>query len=116
METAGWGGSPFGGGQGPWGRPPSGGGGGGRGPGGPPPDFEDMLRRGQDRFRRLVPGGLRGGRGLILLVVGAIALWLLSGFYRVQPDEQGVVLRFGEWTRTTPPGSTTTCRGRSNRC
>ena len=103
-KQQGGGGSPFGGGQGPWGRPPSGGGGGGRGPGGPPPDFEDMLRRGQDRFRRLVPGGLRGGRGLILLVVGAIALWLLSGFYRVQPDEQGVVLRFGEWTRTTPPG------------
>ncbi len=104
-QQGGGGGSPFGGGQGPWGRPPSGGGGGGgRGPGGPPPDFEDMLRRGQDRFRRLVPGGLRGGRGLILLVVAAIALWLLSGFYRVQPDEQGVVLRFGEWTRTTPPG------------
>ncbi len=103
-KQQGGGGSPFGGGQGPWGRPPGGGGGGGRGPGGPPPDFEDMLRRGQDRFRRLVPGGLRGGRGLILLVVGAIALWLLSGFYRVQPDEQGVVLRFGEWTRTTPPG------------
>ena len=104
-QQGGGGGSPFGGGQGPWGRPPSGGGsGGGRGPGGPPPDFEDMLRRGQDRFRRLVPGGLRGGRGLILLVVAIIGLWLLSGFYRVQPDEQGVVLRFGEWTRTTPPG------------
>ena len=71
---------------------------------GQPPDFEDMLRRGQDRFRRLVPGGLRGGRGLILLVVAVIGLWLLSGFYRVQPDEQGVVLRFGEWTHTTPPG------------
>ena len=102
-KQQGGGGGPFGGGQGPWGRP-GGGGGGGRGPGGQPPDFEDMLRRGQDRFRRLVPGGLRGGRGLILLVVGVIGLWLLSGFYRVQPDEQGVVLRFGEWIRTTPPG------------
>ena len=71
---------------------------------GQPPDFEDMLRRGQDRFRRLVPSGLRGGRGLILLVVAVIGLWLLSGFYRVQPDEQGVVLRFGEWIRTTAPG------------
>ena len=68
------------------------------------PDFEDMLRRGQDRFRRLVPSGLRGGRGLILLVVAVIGLWMLSGFYRVQPDEQGVVLRFGEWIRTTAPG------------
>jgi len=25
-------------------------------------------------------------------------------FYRVQPDEQGVVLRFGEWVDTTTPG------------
>ena len=103
-KQQGGGGGPFGGGQGPWGRPGGGGGGGGRGPMGQPPDFEDMLRRGQDRFRRLVPSGLRGGRGLILLVVAVIGLWLLSGFYRVQPDEQGVVLRFGEWIRTTAPG------------
>ncbi len=89
------GGGGLGGGQGPWGR----GGGGGQ-----PPDFEDMLRRGQDRVRRIVPGGFGGGRGVIFLIVGAIALWLLSGFYRVQPDEQGVVLRFGEWIKTTPPG------------
>ena len=93
------GGGSSGGGQGPWGR--SGGSGGG---GRQPPDFEDMLRHGQDRIRRMVPGGLGGGRGLLFLVVGAIALWLLSGFYRVQPDEQGVVLRFGEWVKTTPPG------------
>jgi membrane protease subunit HflK len=29
---------------------------------------------------------------------------LASGFYRVLPDEQGVVLRFGEWIKTTQPG------------
>jgi len=29
---------------------------------------------------------------------------LASGFYRVQPDEQGVVLRFGQWVKTTNPG------------
>jgi membrane protease subunit HflK len=33
-----------------------------------------------------------------------VAIWGLSGFYRVQPDEQGVVLRFGKWVRTTQPG------------
>jgi membrane protease subunit HflK len=33
-----------------------------------------------------------------------VAIWLASGFYRVQPDEQGVVLRFGEWNKTTQPG------------
>lgn len=87
-----------GGGQGPWGRA------GGGGSGGQPPDFEDLLRRGQDRIRRLVPGGLGSRRGILFVALGVVALWLLSGFYRVQPDEQGVVLRFGEWVRTTPPG------------
>ena len=92
-----------GGNSGPWGRSP--GGGGGRRGGGqpPPPDLEEMLRRGQDRFRRWMPG-LRGSRGLILLLLVAIGIWLLTGFYRVEPDEQGVVLRWGEWTKTTQPG------------
>ncbi|HVC51122.1 MAG TPA: FtsH protease activity modulator HflK [Stellaceae bacterium] len=31
-------------------------------------------------------------------------LWLASGFYRVLPDEVGVVLRFGAYNRTTLPG------------
>jgi len=91
-----------GGNGGPWGRTP---GGGRRGGGGqpPPPDLEEMLRRGQDRFRRWMPG-LRGGRGIILLLLVVIGIWLLTGFYRVEPDEQGVVLRWGEWTKTTQPG------------
>ena len=63
-----------------------------------------MLRRSQDRFRRLLPSG-RGSGGLIALVVAVvIGLWLASGFYRVEPDEVGVVLRFGAYNRTTYPG------------
>ncbi|WP_048862965.1 FtsH protease activity modulator HflK, partial [Acidisphaera rubrifaciens] len=54
--------------------------------------------------RGLLPGGTGSGRGLALLAVGAVALWLATGFYRVQPDEQGVVLRFGAYSRTTLPG------------
>ena len=81
------------GGGGPWGG----------GPGGRPPDLEDFIRKGQERLRRLMPGG-GGGQGLILVVVILLALWGLSGFYRVQPDQQGVVLRFGQWVRTTSPG------------
>ncbi len=38
--------------------------------------------------------------GLALL----LALWAVSGFYKVQPSEQGVVLRFGHWIETTGPG------------
>ncbi|MGP1397066.1 MAG: FtsH protease activity modulator HflK [Inquilinaceae bacterium] len=96
-----------GGGGGPWGSPGNSGGQSpwGRGGGGPtPPDLEDMLRRGQDRFRRFVPGGFGGSRGLILIGLVILVIWLLSGIYRVQPDEEGVVLRFGEYVRSAPPG------------
>ena len=84
-------------GQGPWGR----GGGGAQAP-----DFEEMLRKGQDRVKRFIPGGFGSGRGILFAVLGFIVLWLVLGgiFYRVQPDEQGVVLRFGKWVDTTPPG------------
>jgi membrane protease subunit HflK len=96
-------------GGGPWGG--GGGGGGPRGPwgsgpqsGGPtPPDLEDLIRRSQDRLRGVLPGGL-GGRGGVLLVVALVAVWMVSGFYRVEPDEQGVVLRFGKFVQLTQPG------------
>jgi membrane protease subunit HflK len=90
-----------GGGQGPWG---------GRSGGGQqPPDLEELLRRSQEKVKRLFPGGAGGGfggnrRGLVLIPLIVLAIWLASGFYRVQPDEQGVVLRFGEWIKTTQPG------------
>ena len=104
-----------GGGGGPWGSGPRGGGpwggnrGGGGGPGprgrGPqPPDFEELLRRGQDRFRRVLPGGFRTGTGIAIVLLGILVIWLASGFYRVLPDEVGVVLRFGAYNRTTQPG------------
>ena len=43
-------------------------------------------------------------RGWTLLAALAFFIWLSTGFYKVQPDEQGVVLRFGAWTETTQPG------------
>lgn len=99
-----WGSPPGGNGGGnggnPWGRPP--GGGGGQPPGGP--DLEDLLRKGQERFKNLTPGGLGGGRGIALGLAVLGVLWGLSGIYRVQPDEQGVVLRFGQYVRTEQPG------------
>ncbi len=95
----GGGGSGGGGGGGPWG----GGGRGGGGGGGQTPDLEEILRQSQDRFRKFLPN-FGAGRGLVLVLLGVLAVWLLSGFYRVNADEQGVVLRFGEYVRTTQPG------------
>jgi modulator of FtsH protease HflK len=98
-----WGGGPRGG--GPWGGGPRGGNGSGPGPRRPqPPDFEELLRRGQDRFRRVLPGGFGTGAGLLIVIAAIVVIWLASGFYRVLPDEVGVVLRFGAYNRTTPPG------------
>ncbi len=102
----GGGGGPWGGGGnggGPWGRGPGGGGGNGGMPG---PDFDEIIRKGQEKLRRAMPGGRKFGGGQGILVIGALALaaWLATGIYKVQPDEQGVVLRFGEWVDTTESG------------
>jgi modulator of FtsH protease HflK len=86
------GGGPWGSGsRGPWGSGPQPSGGGSR-----PPDLEEFLRRSQDRLRNVMPGNL-GGRGIAVIVLVAVALWALSGFYTVGPDEVGVVLRFGKF-------------------
>ena len=87
---------------GPWGSPPPGGSGGG---GGQPPDLEEILRKSQERIKNVMPGGGSvGGKGYILLILLLVVVWLLTGFYRVQPDEQGVVLRFGKYVEQTQPG------------
>jgi len=97
-------------GGGPWG---SGGGSGGRGPwgqgpqpsgGATPPDLEELLRRSQERLKKVFPGGNLGGKGVLLAALAVVAIWGLSGFFRVQPDELGVVLRFGQHVRDATPG------------
>src|SRR5262249_40570469 len=44
------------------------------------------------------------GTGIAVVLIGILVIWLASGFYRVRPDEVGVVLRFGAYDRTTQPG------------
>jgi membrane protease subunit HflK len=51
-----------------------------------------------------LPGGYFSGMGIALVLVGALAIWGLSGFFRVQSEELGVVLRFGKHVRTVQPG------------
>jgi modulator of FtsH protease HflK len=92
------GGGPWGsGGKGPWGSGP-------QSSGPTPPDLEEILRRGQERLRRVLPGGNLGGRGFALIVLGVLVLWGFSGFFRVEPDELGVVMRFGKQVREVQPG------------
>ena len=98
-NQGGGGGGPWGSGGGPWG-------GGGRG-GFQPPNFEDSLRKFQNALRRWLPGGgngLGGGRGWALGIAIVVLIWLVSGFYRVEPDQEGIVLRWGAFERTSTPG------------
>ena len=88
----------------PWGAPPGGGNGSRRG-GQRPPNIDEVIEKIQKLINKLIPGGKSGGSkpvifGLILLIV----VWAFSGLYRVLPDEQGVVLRFGKFVSTTQPG------------
>ena len=80
----------------------NGGGGPRKGPGNEP-DIEEIIRQAQQRFGRLLPSA-GGGSGLVVILAVLLGLWALSGFYRVQADEQGVVLRFGKFHTQTSPG------------
>jgi membrane protease subunit HflK len=103
------GGGPWGGGGGP-GGPRPGGPGGGRPGGGPLPDVDALIASLQAAIRRFLGGGggprmrFTGGRPLLLLGLVVVLLWLGTSFYRVQPDELGVVLRFGAYSYRTEPG------------
>lgn len=81
---------------GPWGQGPKG----PKGPGNTPPDLEDILRKGQDRLKKVLPGSGNGGGigGPILGLIAVLAIggfWLSQAMYTVQPDELAVEMRFG---------------------
>jgi membrane protease subunit HflK len=71
-----------------------------------PPDLEEMLRRGQDRLKNIIPGGGGGigGKGIALFGLVAVALWLASGIYTVRPNEVGLNMIFGKFVGKTQPG------------
>lgn len=96
--TGGSGGGP----RNPWGQPPRRPSGGGGGRGGP--DFEDFIRRSQERLRSSFPGG--GDRFNWMTIIGIVALlWVVfTSFYRVDPQQRAVVSRLGKYVETTGPG------------
>jgi modulator of FtsH protease HflK len=68
------------------------------------PNLKNILRRSQAQMRRMLPGGLGSGHGLAFIALIGIALWLATGFYRVQPDERGFALVLGKVWKLTNPG------------
>ena len=70
-----------------------------------PNDLDQIVQDWQRRFGSILGGGRGGGGsgGIVLAVVLVIA-WGLTGFYRVDEAERGVVQRFGAYTVTAMPG------------
>jgi membrane protease subunit HflK len=100
MPWSNQGGGPWGSGpKGPWGSGP-------QSPGPTPPNLEDWLRRGQDKLKTVLPGGGGGLGGVGITLIGGLVflLWIAWGLFIVQPDEIGVVTRFGQYVRQVPPG------------
>src|SRR3984957_610135 len=105
---------------GPWG-PPGGGKSGGNpwtnknqpgsgGPSGPndhmppPPDLDALWRKWSEAFRRWYTHVGGPFQMLVIAVAVMLSLWILSGFYQVGTDQEGVVMRFGAFDRIDNPG------------
>ena len=73
--------------QSPWGRRPN---------NQTPPDVDEIIKNSKDKFKKIMPSNFGGGKGFSIVFLILIGLWLATGIYRVNPQEQGVVLRFGE--------------------
>ena len=86
----------------PWGSS-SGGNGSGRG-GQRPPNIDEVIEKIQKLINKFTGGGSGGSKPIIFGLILLAVIWAFSGLYRVLPDEQGVVLRFGKFTSTTQPG------------
>jgi len=85
-----------------------------------PPDLDEMVRNFQKRLKALL-GGRDGGNGqrppdggagmpgfggsLGWLIALVVAVWLASGFYIVNANQRGIVLRFGKFAEETQPGA-----------
>ncbi|ABS64067.1 HflK protein [Parvibaculum lavamentivorans DS-1] len=104
----GWQGGGGGNNRGPWGQGPSGG-------GNQPPDLDELIRRAQEKIRQIFPGGggpgsgtgvgAGGGKGPYFLIAFIfLGLVAYSSFFRVNTNQEGIVLRFGEHVRTVAPG------------
>ena len=89
-------------GGGPWGQGPQ-----NSGSGGPQqPDLEEILKRSQDKIKRAMPGGggISGAFMFLIVLVGLAVLAFFGFTVRVNPDELGIVTRFGEYKRQLSPG------------
>lgn len=77
-----------------------------------PTDLDKIVQQWQKKLSGLFGGGRQGGgrtrrgggSGGWFLVIFAVVAWGLTGFYKVDEAQRGIVLRFGEYVDTTMPG------------
>ncbi|SFN15350.1 FtsH protease activity modulator HflK [Dokdonella immobilis] len=74
-------------------------------------DLDDAIQRIKGAFGRLfgggggAPGAGRNGGGVLLAIIGLLIAWVLfDSWVQVNAGKEAVVLRFGEYSRTMPPG------------
>ncbi len=81
-------------------------------------DLESLLRKGQEKIASILrkrkfngdnnsDGGLPNfvnKKNIILALICIVFIWLCTGFYTIQPDEEGVVITLGKYSRTSAPG------------
>jgi len=76
--------------------------------GGQPNDLDKIVQGWQRKLSSVLGGGKgsspQGTASSYVLIVVLVAGWLLTGLYRVDQAERGVVQRFGAYTNTTMPG------------
>lgn len=105
-DGSGGGGSGGGGGgkgpRNPWSQPP--GGGKPRGPRGSSA-ADQFVKNLRDRFGGGMPGGMPNGKIIRLAIIAVVLLWLFfTSFHRIEPNQEGVVTRFGKYTGKLSPG------------
>ncbi len=91
------------GGGGPWGQSPQGPRGGGNQN---QPDLEEIFKRGQDHLKNAMPGGsgIPTAVWVLLFAIGIGVIGFYAFTYKVNPNQLGIVLRFGEYVDQKGPG------------
>lgn len=85
----------------PWSQPP----GGGRPRGRGPSALDELLRRGREGFGGGLPGRPEGKQLWPILAVLFVIIWIaFTSFHRVGPQERGVLMRLGSYSKTMTPG------------
>lgn len=69
-------------------------------------DIEVLLSKCRKKFSNFKNSSpdFNSFKGILLGFLVLVLLWLMTGIYTVQPDQQALILRFGKYDRTAGPG------------